>query len=52
MDMSKKDTFQSIIFYILQHFSLTGGYGVIKGDVRELERSTNLVSYFPSCTHG
>ena len=46
-----KGTFQSIIFYILQHFTLTGDLGQLRG-VLGGRGSTHLVSYFPSCTHG
>ena len=48
MDMSERVHFKVLYLYILQHFTLTGGLGVIKGSVRE---STHLVSYVPLCTH-
>ena len=35
MDMSERVHFKVLYFYILQHFTLTAGLGVIKGDVRE-----------------
>ena len=34
MDMSERVHFKVLYFYILQHFTLTGRLGVIKGDVR------------------
>ena len=34
MDMSERVHFKVLYFYILQHFTLTGGLGTIKGDVR------------------
>ena len=52
MDMSERVHFKVLYFYILQHFTLTGGLGAIKEDVREVGESTHLVSYAPSCTHG
>ena len=35
MDMSKRVHFKVLYFYILQHFTLTGGLGAIKGVLRE-----------------
>ena len=52
MDMSKRVHFKVLYFYILQHFTLTGGLGVIKGGVRGVGGSTHLVSYFPLHAHG
>ena len=34
MDLSERVHFKVLYFYILQHFTLTGGLGVIKGNVR------------------
>ena len=34
MNMSERVHFKVLYFYILQHFTLTGGLGVIKGGVR------------------
>ena len=33
-DMSERVHFKVLYFYILQHFTLTGGLGAIKGSVR------------------
>ena len=51
MDMSERVHFKVLYFYILQHFTLTGGLGVIKGMLGG-RGSTHLVSYLPSCAHG
>ena len=50
MDMSERVHFKVLYFYILQHFTPTGGLGAIKG-VLGGRGSTHLVSYFPSCAH-
>ena len=33
-DMSERVHLKVLYFYLLQHFTLTGGLGVIKGDIR------------------
>ena len=35
MDMSERGHFKVLYFYILQHFTLTGGLGMIKRGARE-----------------
>ena len=37
MDMSERVHFKVLYFYILQHFTLTGGFGLIKGDIMGVE---------------
>ena len=52
MDMSERVHFKVLYFYVLQHFTLTGGLAAIKEGVRQVVGSTDLVSYFPLCAHG
>ena len=44
MDMSERVQFKVLYFYILQHFTLTGGLGAIKGMLggREVHPSSQL----------